>query len=382
MPIGDCHTGAPVGWGLPAACVVAVALATGWALGGSATDPKGPVPRAPSAEAKHPGNLAAQKARLRAELKKLPHKIVFESYRGGNWDLMRINADGSGLTHLTRTPKSSEMYPHATADGTKICFVADEGRRRARRRNIYYMNADGTGRTLVARNAYQPCWDPAGRTIAYAPGEYARHSNRGYGTKGVALYDLPTRKTRTHPNATLHHLYALCWSPDGRWLLATVEGAMGFKHADLAIEASGTKLFPFKIIRGCRPDISPDGKKVAWNATDQNIAVADLDLSKSPPKVTNARVVVSVDKKNKAYHADWSPDGKYITFSGGPKAGAQCVGVVARGWSIYVADPAGTNVAVRLTTGGISDKEPDWLPVRGNPNAMKRVGDPAPKEGK
>ena len=380
MPIGDGHIGALPCRLLTSACAVAVVLATGWALGGPAKDRQPPAPRAAATMPKPPGDLPARKAQLRAELKKLPHKIVFESFRGGNWDLLRINADGSGLVHLTRTPKVHEMYPHASADGTKICFVADEGRRRARRRNIYYMNADGAGRTLVARNAYQPCWGPAGKTIAYAPGEYDRHSNRGYATKGVAMYDLSTGKVRPHPNDTLHHLYALCWSPDWRWLLATVEGAMGYKHADLAIEASGTKLFPFKIIRGCRPDVSPDGKKVAWNATDQDIFVADLDLSVSPPKVTNPRVAVSVDKKNKVYHADWSPDGGYLAFSGGPEAGGQCVGVVAKGWNIYVADPTGKNVAVRVTTGGVCDKEPDWLPVRANSNAVKRVGDREPKE--
>ena len=41
----------------------------------------------------------------------------------------------------------------------------------------------------------------------------------------------------------------------------------------------------------------------------------------------------------------------------------QCPGVDAPGWDIWVADAAGTNVRVRLTSDGKSNKEPDWVTV-------------------
>ena len=40
---------------------------------------------------------------LAQELKKVPYKIVFESYQDQNWDLFMVRADGSDRVNLTRT---------------------------------------------------------------------------------------------------------------------------------------------------------------------------------------------------------------------------------------------------------------------------------------
>jgi hypothetical protein len=65
-------------------------------------------------------------------LEAIPFKIVHETYREtdgvDNWELQMINADGSNPVNLTRTPGIDELYPHASPDGTKICFVAEEKR--------------------------------------------------------------------------------------------------------------------------------------------------------------------------------------------------------------------------------------------------------------
>ena len=65
---------------------------------------------------------------LLAELKTYPHKIVYETNRDGNWELYLVNADGSNPVNLTKTPDIDELYPKPSPDGTKICFVADEGK--------------------------------------------------------------------------------------------------------------------------------------------------------------------------------------------------------------------------------------------------------------
>ena len=56
----------------------------------------------------------------------------------------------------------------------------------------------------------------------------------------------------------------------------------------------------------------------------------------------------------------WSPDGKYIAFSYGPKA-QEMVGGAAPGWNICVADMSGK--WVQVTTDGHHNKEPDWVPI-------------------
>jgi len=300
-------------------------------------------------------------------LKEIPFKIVYETYRKTNgkenWELYLINADGSNPVNLTNTPDVDEMYPHASRDGTKLCFVADETIKGKKVRNVYYMNIDGSGRIKVADNARQPCWSPDSRTIAYLKGEFERYTIKDYATRGLFFYDIKTREHREHPNKNLHHLYNICWSPDGRWFLATVHGGMGFKHANLAIEANGNKVFDLTKykVTGCRPDLSFDGKKIAWGKSDWDLCVGNIDLHAVAPRVTNVRRVVNCHKDCEVYHSDFSPDGKYIAFSYGPKA-EEMVGGKAPGWNICIGNMKGK--WVQITHDGNHNKEPDWLPLQ------------------
>lgn len=301
------------------------------------------------------------------DLKSIPFKLVYETLietdGQENWELVLINADGSGRVNLTKTSAVSEMYPHVSPDGTKICFVADEGTGRDKVRNVYYMNIDGSDRVKVAHNARQPCWGPDGRKIAYLKGEYERYTTRDYGTKGVVLYDLSTGKHTDHPNhENLYHLYNICWSPDGQWFLATVHGGMGYDHAILAFEANGASIVDLTpcAVTGCRPDLSPDGKRVTWGKTDWDLCVGTIDLTAARPQVTDVRGIVTCDKEHEVYHTDFSPDGRYIAFSYGPEANEQ-VGERAPDWNICIADLEGH--WVQVTTDGHHNKEPDWVPI-------------------
>ena len=302
-------------------------------------------------------------------MKSVRFAIVYETWQGGNWELFTVKADGSKPVNLTRTPKVNELYPHVSPDGTKIVFSVDAGQGKDQTRSVYYMNVDGTGRTLVARNARQACWKGDGTAIAYLKGlSEKKFDYRDYATKGIFVYDLKTKTTREHVNKKIHHLYNLCWSPDGKWFLATIHAGMGYKHAILAIEADGQRVFNLGI-NGCRPDISPDGKQVTWGQSDWALCAADLDLSGPKPTLTNKRQVVTSKKPIKIYHSDWSPDGKYIAYSTGPtkkRLGLVCeiVGMRADGWNVAVADASGKDRTVVITRDGKSNKEPDWAPVR------------------
>src|SRR5262245_41020192 len=163
---------------------------------------------------------------LLLELKSYPHQIVYETNRDGNWELYLMNADGTGSRNLTETGGVDELYPKASPDGSRIAFVADEGQGEARIRNLYWMRRDGSNRTLVCRNAREPCWSADGAALAFLKAELPTFTYTDFATKGISIYDFKTGKTREHPNASILHLYTLNWSPDGKWFVATVHGGM------------------------------------------------------------------------------------------------------------------------------------------------------------
>lgn len=301
------------------------------------------------------------------ELKKVPYKIVYESYQDENWDLFMIHADGSARVNLTKTPKVNELYPHVSPDGKQISFSVDAGEGDNKTRDLYMMNIDGTGRRLVDRGARDGFWASDGKSLVYLKNEFEKLALMDYVTKGVFRCDLATGKVEQHPNHELSHLYCICCTPDGKWYVSTIHSGMGYSHGILAIEARGQRVVKLNI-PGCRPDVSADGKRIAWASGDFSLSIGDLDLSAPEPRVLNVRNVVESSKPIKVQHVDWSPDGRYVAFSYGVyKKGLglapTLVGVRATGWNIAVADATTTNRWVAITTDGNSNKEPDWVPA-------------------
>ncbi len=311
-------------------------------------------------------SLPAQRTPLpksEINLTSLPYRIVYESLQdsGGdtNWEIMLVNADGSRRVNLTNTPNIDEHYPHASPDGTKVLFVAIEGEgRRDRKRIIYYMNLDGTGKTKVAENAYQPTWSGDGRSIAYLKGEYDRFSSSMTSNEGLAVYDVGSGTTRDHPEDGLRMLYNLTWSPDGDWFIATSRGG---RRGNVLFEAADAGIRSLSI-SGCRPDLSPDGSQIAWGRTDHELRIGTFTPS-SRENVVDQKPVVAVGRSEKVYHVDWSPDGRYLAFSYGSSRGGQAVGQKASGWNISILEIA-TGKWVQITTDGSHNKEPDWVAAR------------------
>lgn len=328
-----------------------------------------------------PASQPASKPRLSLrQLKDYPSRLVYETYRDNNFELFLMNADGSNPVNLTKTPDVDEMYPHASPDGTKICFVADEGKGDTRRRSVYYMNIDGTGRTKVAENANQPCWSPDGTVIAYLGGVPFPLAADQCANKGLYFYDLKTGKRTEHVNKDIQRFLCISWSPDGKWFSASALGGLGYAHSVIVFEANGTRHGEIRRHEGfdwqCRPDFCPDGKRLAYvkelgDLPDKffGIVAEDIDMTASVPTVSHPRWVVKSPDPMETYHGDWSPDARFVAYSRGPKQqnkmkpAAYVVGVQAKGWDIWAAVADETNNCVQLTHDGLSNKEPDWVPA-------------------
>ncbi len=319
---------------------------------------------------------------FRERLHSLPYKLAYESYVDRNWEIFVVNADGSHPVNLTRTPGEHELYPQVSPDGTKICFVVDAGEGRDTVRSVYLMNVDGSDRRKVADHARQPFWRHDGKVIGFLPQEYPKFNVMDFYTSGLSFYDLATGKIQPHPNSSnLHHLYNPNFSPDGRWIVATVHAGMNLGHAILLIAADGPGIINLNI-PGCRPCLSPDGKQIAWGPGDHEIAVAPINLDSDHPVVGEWRIRIQ-DEQNKIYHVDWSPDSRFLSLSRGPdgegdinmpgtfQSACEIVGVYAPGWNLCAvsAERDGAldlNQATEadfamLTTNGCCNKESAWF---------------------
>ena len=116
------------------------------------------------------------------------------------------------------------------------------------------------------------------RKIAYMKGEFEKFTYSDFATKGLFIYDLKTGKTtRARQQQAAPSLHAQLVA---RRQMVRRHGARrhGLSHTILAIEADGDRVFDLKL-SGCRPNISPDGKKVCWGHGDYCAGVADLDFS-------------------------------------------------------------------------------------------------------
>jgi Tol biopolymer transport system component len=215
------------------------------------------------------------------------------------------------------------------------------------------MNIDGKNRIKVAENAQQPCWSPDGKYIAYPPGEYPRYDPNLLANKGIEIYNLETREVKRHPNDEIYHIRDLCWSPDGEW----------FVYANRGILKVENKTRMFLTITGCTPDISPDGKRLAWNGTNLSLNIGKLDFDSPQSNVFDHRLKVACERDFWVFRADWSPDGNYLAFTYGFDDEDNQAST-REPWSHVCICDLKTGKWTQITIDGKHNEHPDWVVVK------------------
>ncbi len=190
-------------------------------------------------------------------------QIVFHSTRYGRYNILRMNADGTGRVPLTdfALPYDS-LHPRWSPDGTKILFITN--RTGGNGIHIWVMNADGTNQVQLTTSIptpsgspsgdIEPAWSPDGSKIVF-------RSDRN-GVANPEIYTMNadgSNQTRLTNNTAEDKEPA--WSPDGQRIAFFSRG--GGRDGIYVMDVNGTneqRLTP----TGFQPSWSPDGSKIVF----------------------------------------------------------------------------------------------------------------------
>ena len=135
-------------------------------------------------------------------------RIAFSSSRDGNREIYVMNADGTGQRRLTNHA-ASDASPAWSPDGSSIVFVSD----RENSKDVYRIRPDGSGLQRLTVGAQStsdlPRWSPNGKYLAI---QMARGANYDIGLLTLATGRL------TDIAASPDYDGSFDWAPDGESL--------------------------------------------------------------------------------------------------------------------------------------------------------------------
>lgn len=272
--------------------ILSITLASALALAAcGGADPKQPSDRpSPSATA----SAAPMPSGEPIDVTSLSGRIVFDDTQ----DVWSINADGTGLTRLTRSAWR-EFDPSLSPDGRFIAYRSEPNEDP----ELWLMNADGSGQHQLTPDGGFPTWSPDGSMIAYAPG------GGPSGRSSIAIVNADGSGLRRLPDTDFGELPS--WSPDGK-RIAFSNNLSGSGRMYI-VDVDGSRIVDLSSVG--------EGKMVAWSPDGRSILFASVrdhtdnykDIYVMRPDGSGVTRLTYTNGEGPA----WSPDGRYIVFSAG-----------------------------------------------------------------
>ena len=250
-------------------------------------------------------------------------QIAFASNADGDYEIYKINPDGSGLTQLTNDP-GEDRDPSWSADGRWLTFVRDGA--------VWVMDLNGAQQKTVyefsGNTLRDPVWSPDAGRIAFV--DY----------RSCCVYFLATISASGVRSNLVHNddsarIEAVDWSADNRVIFST--GGM------YVLEPSGAKRLVTSV-GGLQPAWSPDSQRIAFVRTSGTPGLWVIDEDGTDP--------VQLSSGFNDWDPAWSPDGSKIAVRSPAGTGSL---------DIVVMDADGTNRLPLVATPG-DEREPDWQP--------------------
>ncbi|MGW1346763.1 amidohydrolase family protein [Kribbella sp. NPDC002412] len=269
-------------------------------------------------------------------------RLVFQSYRDGNFHLWSIDADGSGLRQLT-TGRYDHREPHYTPDGRYVVFASDRGGNGSY--GIHRLElSTGTIVALTddATEEAEPAVSADGTKIAFT-----------VDAASIVELDLKTgTRTTLVPAQTGSTVYGPAYSPTGRLAYVRLAGPVCDLIVDNQKVTNGKDVFAVPPSWGSDLYYTADGHVVRHQADGADSVVpftATVPVtSKRPrPKAPDLESTARRPVRGIASPAV-SPDGKWVAFRALN--------------ALWLAATAGRGQPRQLVADGYFNSDPDFSP--------------------
>jgi dipeptidyl aminopeptidase/acylaminoacyl peptidase len=166
-------------------------------------------------------------------------QLAYQSKQGENWQIVLMNWDGSQPVQLTSAGNNEN--PSWSPDGNCILFDSD----REGNRDVYWMDHDGANQLALTndpRDEFAPAWSPDGSQIAYLSEKDATEEECTDNAvaescpREIFLLDAQGMFLRKLGNGKIYGGFSVVWSPDSTHLaeLSDYFEGGGFSFLDLS----------------------------------------------------------------------------------------------------------------------------------------------------